>query len=202
MMAWIYKAWLWCKSNRVVQGVNVSITDAPGGGKLIDVNLPGGLIAGLSPWEIVAAGGESVKVSTNSSLMTRDDTAAGIGAIGDSFTLTAGQVLFLHLVFGGGVTVTLEAGDKWANYPRVYNTTGSGTLLDPFVLSDAYFLIGYRATLAEAEGLEGVTIRPATGDAYKIVRTCYTPLILDFRNPGSGFVFEFPRPHIRPGPDV
>lgn len=35
MMGWIYKAWLWAKGNRVVQGPGIEITDAPGGGKQI-----------------------------------------------------------------------------------------------------------------------------------------------------------------------
>ena len=191
-----------CNDNRPQDSAEITVSDSPAGGKAMGF-ANGGIGGGGSataqqPWTILPGDDpETVKVGPNSSLMETFTTEMSIADKTDSFEVGVDELLYIHIEYPA-MTATLVAGAPWTDYPEVFNYTGSG----PYTITDAYFLIAYGALPENAEGLQGVTITPDPGDPWKVVRCCFTPLVIDWVNPGGGFVFRYPRPHIRPGPVI
>jgi hypothetical protein len=94
------------------------------------------------------------------------------------------------------------ADDRWTEYPVPYTTTGSGTFGDPLIVSQAYFLVGYAADPEDdgVKDLDGVEITLEDETKLKVVRCCFTPLEIMFKNIGGGFIVPFPEASSRNGP--
>lgn len=174
----------------------------------------GNQIAG--PWEILKGVSsnqeegqdvDTVRVSTNSTLMSGLDLNSEITITGidDDFTLARNQVLYLQLTYndsGGVDSVSLVGDDQWDEYPNVTHIIGSGSLDDPFRVSISYFPIAYAYDIDDADDLEGINITDADGNKVKVVRLCFTPLVLRFEDPGAGFIIPYPSAGTRFGGQV
>ncbi len=192
-------------------GLGIWVADMQGGqGRSINLKSisqggVGGSNQGL-PWEIIGGDG-TVSVSKNSPLRYSQvmDDIVTIVDIDNDFTPAAGDLFYLDIALDGSYgidSVTLTIGTPWANYSFPYTTTGAGTLGDPFIVTNAYYLIGYCIDTTDdtAEFLDGPVITLMDESQVKVVRCCYAPLLFQWQNMGGGFVIPYPDPPSMPGP--
>lgn len=121
----------WLINNRPVQGRNVSLSDAPGGGKLISVDI--GSFSQTSPphpfrvqhikFTTATPKKPIFKLNQDSFVVKgfRVDDNVVIADVDDEFELVAGDKLFLEAtipVDPALITITLKKGTTWDGYPN------------------------------------------------------------------------------------
>lgn len=140
---WFHKKWdellKWCQGNIPVQGPGIGISDAPGGGKLIQANKR--FFASYAPAfnsKIIRAAGTGVektsvviKVSSGTILLSEAwDDRAIIENITDEFTLSAtGQAIWIEMTVPASgikedITFITRFGDLWDDFPKAFVHTG------------------------------------------------------------------------------
>lgn len=140
---WFHIKWdellKWCQGNIPVQGNGISISDAPGGGKLIQANKVffATYVPAFNSKIIKAAGLDDnrssvkVKIGKGTILLSEAwDDRAEIENIDDEFTLTqTGQAVWIEMTVPPSgakseITFITRFGDLWADFPKAFLHTG------------------------------------------------------------------------------
>lgn len=167
-----------------------------GGGRLPQV---------IVPWQpIPAATANKVIIEPFATLLDLDLTNVTISGFATEWTLVTGDIIYLEMSYTAGVldTVTLIGGAPWSgssapfDYPVPVETTGAGTLGDPYVVTKTRFLVAYTALATDAASPAGCMTLDDSGTAIKVIQAAFGPLalsIITMLTPAP-LSFEYPGP--------
>lgn len=156
----------------------------------------------VTPWQpIPGSAANAVTIEPFASLLkTTMDANQTVAHLTDDFTPGNGDLLYLKFTYDAitqlitGADLICDSG--WGTYPDVMKSTGTGTLTDPYIVAESYFIVAYAKLASDTTTPSGdVTIIKATV-LIKVIRTVFTPLALETINL-SGLSFDFPFPPAR-----
>lgn len=164
----------WMREHRVVQGLGCTITDAPGGGKVINVGESTSSEDIIFPWSIVTLNDgveDYPAVNPDSSCWKNLVEVKTVIAMDlDISGASVGDLIYLEYDMSSA-DLTLKIG-RWEDYPTPFKREGAGTIGDP------YSVTFYRKQLHRVVPADATEKGASLNSAAKAVQDCDTNLEL------------------------
>lgn len=162
----------------------------------------------IGPWQpIPAATANKVIIEPFATLLGLDLVNSAVSGLATEWTLTEGDVIYLELDYTAGgpdqASVTLIGGAPWSgatapfDYPVQVETSGAGTLGDPYVVEKTRYLVAYTAAADDTGTPAGCMTLMDGMTPIKVIRCVFGPLQLVYQTIGPNtFAYPDPPPRI------